>query len=109
MYRGAWQEAFQVPLSSIREGESTPSLLSDGQKLYPFCKLWRQRVLGKDVKGDPLQAEEEGGFDHGEGLLQPVPTGHHRQVHDLWRPPASACRSSRIAEQTGEGNDIFNT
>lgn len=29
-------------------------------RIYPFCKLWCQRVLSKDVKGDPLQAEEEG-------------------------------------------------
>lgn len=29
-------------------------------KLYPFSKVRRQRVLGKDVKRDPLQAEEQG-------------------------------------------------
>lgn len=29
-------------------------------KLYPFSKLRRQRVLGEDVKRDPLEAEEQG-------------------------------------------------
>lgn len=53
------------------------------------------------MERDPLQAEEEGRFDHGEGLLQPIPAGHHSQVHDLRRPPASACRSGGVTGQTG--------
>lgn len=55
---------------------------------YPLCKLWRQRVLSKNVKLDPLEAEQEGRFDHGEGLVQTIPTGHHSQMHDLLRPCA---------------------
>lgn len=60
-----------VPAIVSQEGSSQTEtigtrqhLVSDDEnlpcKLYLFCKLWCQRLLGKDVKGDPLQAEEEG-------------------------------------------------
>lgn len=92
-----------APLRRLFDCEKLPS------KLYPLSKLRRQRVLGKDVKRDPLQAEEQGRLDHGEGLLQPVPAGHHSQVHDLRRPPAPACRSGRVTEQTGGGGGGIST
>lgn len=44
-----------------------------------------QLVLGEDVQVEALDAEKYGGLDHGEGLLQPVAAGYHRQVHGrLW-------------------------
>lgn len=43
-------------------------------------------VLGEDVQVEALDAEKHGGLDHGEGLLQPVAAGYHRQVHGRLGP-----------------------
>lgn len=67
---------------------------------YPFFKLWSQRVLSKNVKLDPLEAEQEGRFDHGEGLVQTIPTGHHSQVHDLPCPRALGHRPGHVTKHT---------
>lgn len=45
-----------------------------------------QLVLGEDVQVEALDAEKHGGLDHGEGLLQPVAAGDHRQMHGRLRP-----------------------
>lgn len=38
-------------------------------------------IFCKDVQMEGLDAEQHPRFDHGEGLLQPLPTGHHGQMH----------------------------
>lgn len=56
-----------------------------------------QLVLGEDVQVEALDAEKHGGLDHGEGLLQPVAAGYHRQVHGrLW--PAGDVVSARLCK-----------
>lgn len=47
-------------------------------------------VLGEDVQVEALDAEKHGGLDHGEGLLQPVAAGYHRQVHGRLGPAGDA-------------------
>lgn len=53
---------------------------------YLFLKTWHQGVLSKNVKLYLLQAEQQGRFDHSEGLVQTIPTSYHGQVHDLLSP-----------------------
>ena len=87
---------------TLQEHVNTPGrLIGTLGSTYPFLKVGSQRVLGEDVELDLLDAEQEGRLDHGEGLLQTVPTGHHRQVHDLLdasspphRPPPVALYST---------------
>ena len=38
-------------------------------------------IFSKDVQVELSDAEKHSGLDHGEGLLQPLTTGHHGQVH----------------------------
>lgn len=71
---------------------------------YLFFKLWSQRVLSKNVKRDLLEAEQEGRFDHGEGLIQAIPTGHHSQMHDLLHPGASCHRSGDMTPLYAEAD-----
>lgn len=63
---------------------------------YLFLKLRGQRVFCKNVEGDLLDTEQESRFDHGKGLIQTIPTGHHSQVHDLLRPCALGHRTSHV-------------
>ena len=72
---------------------------------YPFFKLRGQRVLSKNVKHDPLEAEQEGWFDHGEGLVQTIPTGHHGQVHHVLRPFSLCQRSAHDVPRFTETKD----
>lgn len=52
------------------------------------------------MKRDPLDAEQEGRFDHGEGLVQTIPTGHHSQVHDLLCSRALGHRPGHVTKHT---------
>lgn len=38
-------------------------------------------IFRKDVQMKKLDAEQHRRLDHGESLLQPLPTGHHSQMH----------------------------
>lgn len=59
------------------------------------------------MKRDPLDAEQEGRFDHGEGLVQTIPTGHHSQVHDLLCSRALGHRPGHVTKHT-EGKEKKN-
>lgn len=67
-------------------------------------------IFSKDVQVEALDAEKHRGFDHGEGLLQPLPAGHHRQVHGGLRPPLNAAPRTfylpALTHDIPEGKDL---
>lgn len=49
--------------------------------VHLLIKLGLQRVFREDVKVHLPVAEQHGRLEHDQGLLQPIATGHHGQVH----------------------------
>lgn len=49
-------------------------------KAHGFHEAGMKLIFSKDVQVEVPDAEKDGRLDHGEGLFQPVSTGHHRKV-----------------------------
>ena len=60
---------------------------------HGFHEAGVELILSEDVQVEGLDSEKHSRFDHGERLLQPLPTGHHSQVHGRLGSPLNAMTS----------------
>lgn len=72
-------------------------------------------IFSEDVNVELLDAEKHSRLDHGKSFLQPLPTGHHCQVHGRLRSALNTGESSLhltplthdVPEQEERQADIF--
>lgn len=57
--------------------------LPNDKETHLLLEFRLKGILSKDVEAEPAVAEEHCWLEHDQGLLQPVPTCHHCQMHAL--------------------------
>lgn len=72
---------------------------------HSFNEAGVKLIFCKDVQMEALDAEEHSRLNHGESLLQPLPAGHHSQVHGRFRPGTSRLLLSLLAHDVPERED----
>lgn len=53
----------------------------EGFEAHCFHEAGMKLIFSEDVQVEVSDAEKDGRLDHGQGLFQPVSTGHHSEVH----------------------------
>lgn len=74
---------------------------------HSFNEAGVKLIFCKDVQMEALDAEEHSRLNHGERLLQPLPAGHHSQVHGRFRPGTSSLLLSLLTHDVPEGEDVI--